>query len=258
MDLDQNTPPRDCTWLNFSASHDGIGLRPLEGLVPDDEVALLLDAMRVRGGYISSRRRPDGGDAPYELNISLFDAFRDPTRPQDPWQLPAFRVGQLVTLSLKGIPALYLHSLTATPNDHAGVERTGRTRSINRRSWDRGELERLLADGSGPAARMLRELRHALAVRRRHRAFHPDAPQELLLLGYHLFGVARTAPEGGGRVVCLFNFTPEERSVSLDEPFWQASPETPWRDLLSGDRARSARGRLLLPPYGAYWLVPGG
>lgn len=255
MGLAAEAPPRDCTTLNFSASHDGIGLRPLEGLVPEEEVALMLEAMRARGGYISSRRRPDGSEAPYELNISLFDAFRDPGNPHDPWQLPAFRVGQLVTLSMQGIPALYIHSLTATPNDHAGVERTGRTRSINRRSWDRGELERLLADGASATARVFRNLTHALGVRRRHPAFHPDGPQEVLLLGYHLFGVARTAPDASERVLCLFNFTPEERSVSLDERFWDAPPGTPWRDLLTGTRARSERGRLVLPPYAGYWLV---
>ena len=29
--------PKNCTYFNFTASHDGIGVRPLEGLVPQEE-----------------------------------------------------------------------------------------------------------------------------------------------------------------------------------------------------------------------------
>jgi sucrose phosphorylase len=251
-----NPPPPGCSVLNFTASHDGIGLRPLEGLVPEDEVALMLEGMRARGGYVSSKTNPDGSESPYELNIALFDAFRDPRVTPDPWHIPAFRVSQILALSLKGIPAIYIHSLTATPNDAQGVERTGRTRSINRRQWDRWELERLLASQESDTARVFRDYLKTLRLRRRHPAFHPDGAQELLLLGYHLFGIARTAPDGSERIVCLFNFTPDLRSVSMDEPFWGTPPGTPWRDLIGDRPAAIERGRLQLPPYAACWLVP--
>jgi sucrose phosphorylase len=152
---------------------------------------------------------------------------------------------------------VYLHSLTATRNDLEGVERSGRTRSINRRQWDRGELERLLANANSDTARVFRDYLRVLQIRRAHPAFHPDGPQELLLLGYHIFGVTREAPDGSERIVCLFNFTPELRSVSLDEPFWGTPPGTPWRDLISGLPIPIERGRLQLTPYAALWLVPG-
>lgn len=251
-------PPPGCSVLNFTASHDGIGLRPLEGLVPAEEVGLLLDGMRARGGFVSYKSNPDGTKSPYELNISLFDAFRDPREERDPCHVPAFRVSQVVALSLKGIPAVYIHSLTATPNDPEGVERTGRTRSINRRQWDRNELERLLADPHSSTARVFRDYRKILRLRRDHPAFHPDGMQELLLLGYHIFGVTREAPDGSERIICLFNFTPEPRSVSMDEPIWGSEPGTHWRDLIEDRSIPIERGRLQLPPYAAFWLVPGG
>ena len=43
--------PAGCTFLNFTATHDGIGVRPLEGLV-------------------SSYTREDGSAQPYEFNIT--------------------------------------------------------------------------------------------------------------------------------------------------------------------------------------------
>jgi sucrose phosphorylase len=256
MEQQADPPPPGCSFLNFTASHDGIGLRPLEGLVPREDVELLLEGMRARGGYVSTKTNPDGTESPYELNIALFDAFRDPRVAQDPWHIPSFRVSQILALTLQGIPAVYIHSLTATPNDTQGVERTGRTRSINRRQWDRGELEQLLASPDSDTSRIFRDYLKILRLRRRHPAFHPDGPQELLLLGYHIFGVARTAPDGSERIVCLFNFTPDPRSVSMDEPFWGTPPGTLWRDLIEDRPAAIERGRLQLPPYAAQWLVP--
>ena len=44
--LESEALPTGCTYLNFTSSHDGVGLRPLEGLVPDEEVNALLDEMR--------------------------------------------------------------------------------------------------------------------------------------------------------------------------------------------------------------------
>ena len=40
--------PPHCTYLNFTASHDGIGVRPLEGLIPEADIDTLLHEMRRR------------------------------------------------------------------------------------------------------------------------------------------------------------------------------------------------------------------
>lgn len=253
--LDENPPPAGCTYLNFTASHDGVGLRPLEGLVPDDEVQTLLKAMRVRGGYLTSRATSDGFDRPYELNISYFDAFRDPRMPVDPWHIPCFLLSQLVAISMQGVPAIYIHSFTATPNDRESVERHGRTRLINRRQWDRGELESLIDDPASETGRVFSEMVRFLRLRRAHPAFHPDAGQRLLDLPAHLFGFVR---EGDGeRVYCVFNFTPDDRSVDIDAVFRDDNPDGRWLDLLSGELARVERGQLHLAGYAGLWLVSG-
>ncbi|MGD8372221.1 MAG: alpha-amylase family glycosyl hydrolase, partial [Syntrophobacterales bacterium] len=57
------------TFFNFTASHDGIGVRPLEGILPADEIDSLIEVVKANGGQVSYKRNPDGSDSPYELNI---------------------------------------------------------------------------------------------------------------------------------------------------------------------------------------------
>lgn len=252
-DTTERQPPAGCTFLNFTASHDGIGVRPLEGLIPREEVDNLMAAMHERGGYVSSRRNSDGSESPYELNISYFDAVGDPRVETDPWKVPCFMVSQIVVISLRGVPAIYLHSLTATPNDHHGVEEGGRTRLINRRKWDRGELEARIDDPATDAGRVFREMVRVLRLRGEHSAFHPDASQQVLSLPDQLFGLVRESDDE--RVICLFNFTPDTHEVKMEERFWGDEVQTRWKDLLSDELIPIERGRMRLPPYVTYWLV---
>ena len=65
--------PPECTYLNFTASHDGIGLRPAEGILDEEELNRFLDCVHAHGGTVTERRRSDGSVSPYEANIALFD-----------------------------------------------------------------------------------------------------------------------------------------------------------------------------------------
>lgn len=249
--LEASTQPAQCTYLNFTASHDGVGLRPLEGLIPEEEVNRMLDAMRERGGFIAYKNNSDGSTSPYELNISYFDAFRDPDPARNAWHIPAFMVSQIVALSLKGIPAVYLHSLTATPNDTMGVERTGMTRSVNRRKWDRAELEGLLANRESETGRVFSLYKRLLQIRRRQPAFHPDADQHILPLPDGIFGLLRTAADDSQQMLALFNFTDVTQRVHCSLlPF-----DVPqWRELIGEVELAFEADELVLPPYATCWL----
>jgi sucrose phosphorylase len=253
--LEAETVPPDCTFLNFTASHDGVGLRPLEGLVPKPEVDALLDAMRARGGYISTRSNSDGSVSPYELNISYFDAYRDPAREASRWQIPAFMVSQTVALSFRGIPAVYLHCLVATPNDTLGVERTGMTRSINRRKWDKAELESLMDNPDSETGKVFPRYRRLLQIRRNQPAFHPEAPQRMLATTAGVFGLERTALDGSQRILALFNFTATTQSIAASV---LPGDLDSWHELIGEYRAEHSVSGLQLPPYATFWFSRGG
>ncbi len=235
-----SAPPPGCTYFNFTASHDGIGVRPLQGLLPDAELDALVGRVRARGGQVSTRRTGDGRDVPYELNITYYDALADGR--DVALDVERFLCSQTVSMSLQGVPAIYVQSLFGAHNDEAGFKATGRARSLNRKKWVRGEVDSLLKMPESRERRIFDELRRRLAVRRACAAFHPEAAQEILEAGPGVLAVRRTARDGAC-VIALHNLTGQPVDVAL--PGARAAQ----RDLLHEQAGAS------LAPYQCRWLV---
>jgi len=247
--------PPQATFLNFTASHDGIGLRPAEGLLPEHERDELIAAMRRRGGHISMRRDRHGRDRPYEINISLFDALAGTHRGPDQWQVARFLCGQTIMLALQGVPAVYFHSLTATPNDLIGVGHTGRVRSINRRKWWAQELIALLNDSRSTTAQVFFELTRRMRIRRRQPAFHPNAPQQVLDVGPQMFAIVRGDGSPRTIVVAIANLSDAVQAVDLTGI--EALTATPrWFDLIGNAPVDAGTPAVRLRPYQVVWWVP--
>jgi sucrose phosphorylase len=248
-------PPEGCTYFNFTASHDGIGVRPLEGLLPDDELKQLLEDMRNRGAFVSTRRNTDGEDVPYEINVTYYDAFRNPGNQSAPWQMARFLLSQTVALSMRGIPGIYIHSLLATPNDRARVEVTGGTRAINRHQWDMDELNALLEVQESNTSILLQEYLRRIGIRRKQPAFHPDAEQMMLDLDEGLLGIIRIA-KSGQKIVALYNFTKNFHKVNEAALSLVLGADTSqWYDLLHSQPLAHDRCYLTLKPYACHWLT---
>jgi sucrose phosphorylase len=251
--LEREKLPAGCTYLNFTASHDGVGLRPLEGLVPDEELNILLDMMRKRGGYVSMRSTSEGQDRPYELNISYFDAFAAEGDEEDLWRIARFMLSQTLPLSFRGIPAVYFNALGATPNDPLGVERTGMTRSINRRKWDGAELERLIDLPLTDVGQVFPEYVRRLRIRRGIKAFHPDAPQRVLDMPQGIFALERVSLDGEQRIYAIHNMTGELMTLELSALVHET---TRCFDALHQIVPDMDKEGLRLRPYQSVWLMP--
>lgn len=250
---DLEAPP-GCSFLNFTASQDGIGLGPLEELVTDDERGLLIEAVEARGGYVSYRSGAGGESLPYELNISWFDALSDVNQPSDqapgPLHIARQLCSQTLPLSLQGIPSVYFHGLTATGNDQQRVEASGHPRDINRHRWQEAELYQRLSDPDHHMGMVFQETLRLLRLRAAQPAFHPTASQQVLQLGDALFAVVRrvTDEEQGAkqRLIAISNLSDQPQPLTLPKS------ET-LIDLIAG--GSYAHGRLRLAPYQCVWLV---
>lgn len=245
--------PLGCTYLNFTASHDGIGMRPAEGLLSDQEQLQMVEAIRRFGGRVSTRRGADGAEHVYELNISLFDAMQGTLDGPDEWQLHRFLCSQTVMLGLEGIPAFYIHSLLATRNDEERVTATAQNRSINRHKWDDAELRSLLADADSESSFVLRELLRRIRIRCRQPSFHPGATQFTLQLREPFFAFWRQSQDRSQSIFCIHNMTDSVQSLRLADLNLIAMND--WRDLLSDAVFADLTQAIDVAPYQCLWIA---
>ena len=242
-----------CTYLNFTASHDGIGLRPAEGLIPDEELQRVIDALGGFGGLLSMREVGNGEMRPYEINISLFEACAGTLEGRDEWQLERFLCSQTIAMALEGIPAFYIHSLLATHNDHDGVSKTSHNRAINRHRWHYPELVALLDCPDSIHSRCFTELKRIIEIRTRQAAFHPNATQFTLQLGDSLFGFWRQSMDRAQSIFAIHNLT--GRAVRISAMSLNLIGGDEWYDLLSDEPIKEFSGDIEFSPYQCRWIT---
>ena len=240
------------TYFNFVASHDGIGLRPAEGLLSDTEINTLVTTMQGFGGHVSWRALDNGGSKPYEINISLFDALQGTVQGADDLGLRRFICAHAIMLALEGIPAIYIHSLLGTRNDHQRVENSGHNRAINRHQWDYQQLETKLADQDSSHHQVYNQLKQLLKIRRRQTAFHPNATQFTLHLGDQLFGFWRQSLDRQQSIFCISNISNQVQHLSLADI--NLIDNEQWQDLISGQPC-TPNAQLPMQPYQTVWIT---
>ena len=242
------------TYFNFLASHDGIGLRPVEGLLSEGELDSMIDRLQENGALLSWREHADGTRTVYEVNVSLFDAFKHIGEAVDR-TLDRMILAHAILLGLEGVPAIYLHSFLATNNDLSRVENTGHNRAINRHQWVLGELTGLLNDAKSQHARCLQAIKQLIDMRQGQPAFHPNATQFTLNCGRSIFGFWRQSPDRAQSIFCLYNVTPTSTTIAAASLNLVGSDS--WRDLISGETVDlfSEKPTIELAPYQAVWLT---
>jgi len=238
-----DTPSDRVTFFNFTASHDGIGVRPVEGILTPEELQALIEHVHRRGGLVSYRANADGSKSAYELNITYVDAVTDPAEPLE-LQVKQFVLTQGVALALAGTPAIYIHSLVGSHDNLEGVRETGRNRTINRAKLAYPELDAELNDPQSFRSQVYRALTELIRQRVSQPAFHPNAHQEALDLGSPaVFALLRGA--GAERILAVYNLSGQPQTVPL--PF-------AGHDLLSG---QDVRGAATLAAYQMLWIRAG-
>lgn len=254
-----STPSPRTSFLNFLGSHDGIGLRPVEGLLTRGEIDHLCELAQAHGGGVSYRANPDGSMSPYELNTVFFDALNpvdvDESRER---QVERFRAAHSILLALAGIPLLYFHALVGSRNWTEGVSRTGRLRTINREKLDRDQVEAELANPASTRSLVLAGLGELVRARRDEPAFHPSGAQRVLEAPQTVLALERDSLDGDRTLLALTNVSGVRRQVELG-PEHGLTVGGRRVDILSGAvETPDAGGRFTvdLAPYGVAWLVP--
>ena len=248
-------PParRGRAYLNFIASHDGIGLRPAEGLLSKTEQDDLISTLRSFGGEISMRRTPDGELTPYEANISLYSAMSGTIEKGiDDLQSARFIAAHTIMLALEGLPAFYIHSLLGTENDLQGMADSGHARSINRHQWDMQDLDSALTDESQHNHSLFEELKRRIDIRKEQEAFHPNATQYTLHLGDQILGFWREDLNRSQSLFAIHNISNKTQKIPLVE--LNLIDTENWADILSGKAINEQDTFIELAPYDCVWI----
>ncbi|MFK3863289.1 sugar phosphorylase [Pseudoalteromonas rhizosphaerae] len=239
-------------YFNFIASHDGIGLRPVEGLLDENELGQMVNTVSRFGAKVSMRTANNGTSSPYELNIALFDALQGTHKGLDKWGLQRFTCAHAIMFALEGIPGLYIHSLLGTTNDYERFENSQHNRCINRHRWQESALLEKLADQSSHHYHVFTQINNLLAIRKQQDAFHPNATQFTLHLTGALFGFWRQSIDRRQSIFCVYNISDEPQTLLLAD--LNLIDTEQWFELISAQAIEQGQQSIELAPYQPLWL----
>lgn len=235
-------PSTKTTWFNFLASHDGIGLNPLRGILPESEILSLVEKLQAEGALVNWKNNPDGTRSPYEINVTYLDALS--TRDcDDNHRIARFILAHAVLLSFPGVPAVYIQSILGSRNDYEGVERLGYNRAINRKKYLAGEIDSELENENSLRQKVYYRLRELIALRRAEKTFHPDSQTCFSTAGEHVLKIMRIA-QSGEKVTALFNFSDRVQTLESNIPSG--------RELIAGKDITGTT--LTLNPWQVLWI----
>jgi glucosylglycerate phosphorylase len=203
-------PTEEVSFFNFLASHDGIGLNPIRGIIDETEILDLVASIEKEGALVNYKQNPDCSFSPYEINTTYIDALSNQSD-EDELRLKRFMVAHSILLTIIGIPAVYVQSILGGRNYYEGVEKTGANRTINRQKYKASEIcDSLLKSGSF-RNQVYRELQELIQLRRSEEAFHPNCAMRVLETNHATFGIVRDE-----KVYVLHNMSDQAQTISLD------------------------------------------
>ncbi|WP_236330081.1 sugar phosphorylase [Enterobacter quasihormaechei] len=235
-------PSTHTTWFNFLASHDGIGLNPLRGILSESEILSLVEKLQQEGALVNWKNNPDGTRSPYEINVTYLDALSLQDSSDDE-RIARFILAHAVLLSFPGVPAVYIQSILGSRNDYEGVERLGYNRAINRKKYTAGQVDSELNNKKSIRSQIYSRLSGLIAIRRGESAFHPDSQAVFDAVGEQILKIIRVA-ENGERITALFNFSNKMQTVY--------EQTLSGKELLSGQHISGTD--LTLNPWQVMWI----
>ncbi len=207
--LDFINDKNNITFFNFLASHDGIGMRPAEGILNDDEVEFLKNKTLEKGGQISNRTK-DGKESVYELNINYFSLLKN----DDEKDVCRFMASQAILLSIVGTPAIYYNSLLGSENYEQGFIESGIKRRVNREKLQIDNvIEELNTEGTN-RYKIFNRFKMLMNIRKEQQAFDPYGKQTVLDLSNKVFALVRES--NGEKITAIVNISGEQVNINND------------------------------------------
>ncbi len=236
------------SYLNFISSHDGIGIRPTEGIFNQKILNNFLKRLKKNGSKFSYRKVQNKSKKVYEANITVFDALKKSDYDsKGKFFLERYVSAHSIMISFEGIPAVYFNSLFGKSNDEAKYIITGNNRDVNRYKWNIKNISKKLNNKNSKQNIFYRKISHLLSVRRKQKAFHPNASRHNINFGSKIFSFKRISINKEQTIICITNLSSKIQRANLDKIYHN------WNNLI-GSKIEIKNKLLILKPFETIWL----
>ncbi len=236
-------------YLNFIASHDGIGMRPIEGILSTNTQRKFLIRLKKNGGEFSYRKVQGVKKKVYEANITLFNAFKYSDFDKSGiFGFERYMAAHTIMISFDGIPAIYFNSMFGNSNDNSKYIISGNKRDLNRYRWNKDKIEDHLKDQNSKQNKYYKNMSNILAIRRKQKAFHPNAIRKTLKLGANFFGIKRVSTDNKQSIYCITNMTSKLQLLKVNKNIF-------YKRNLFNSKLTKKSGKIQFEPFQTVWLT---
>ncbi len=235
-------------YLNFISSHDGIGIRPTEGIFNKKILDNFLKRLKKNGSKFSYRKIKNKSKKVYEANITVYNALKKSDYDsKGKFFLERYVSAHAIMISFEGIPALYFNSLFGKSNDETKYIITGNNRDVNRYKWNYKNILKKLNNKNSKQSVIFKKISTLLDVRRKQKAFHPNALRQNINLGTRIFSFKRMSLNKSQTIICITNLSSKVQKVRLNKNYHN------WSNLI-GSKIEIKNKLLILKPFETIWL----
>ena len=236
------------SYLNFISSHDGIGIRPTEGIFNKKVLNNFLKRLKKNGSKFSYRKVKNKSKKVYEANITVFNALKKTDYDsKGKFLLERYVSAHSIMISFEGIPAIYFNSLFGKSNDEAKYIITGNNRDVNRYKWNYKNISKKLSNKNSKQSIFFQKISNLLSIRRKQKAFHPNASRHNINLGSKIFSFKRISINKKQTVICITNLSSKIQRANLNKIYHN------WTNLI-GSKIEIKNKLLILKPFETIWL----
>ncbi len=235
-------------YLNFIASHDGIGMRPTEGLLSSKALKDFLYRLKKNGSKFSYRKIQNKSKKIYEANITVFDALKKTNYDNGKFSFERYISAHSIMIAFEGVPAVYFNSIFGTSNDEAKFVITGNNRDVNRYKWNLKNISNKLNNKDSKEYYFYKKISNLLSIKKKQKAFHPNASRENINLGPKIFCFKRESINKKQTIICITNLSSKIQYLKLSKKFLK------YKDLLGSKIFFTIDKRIKLDPCQTIWL----
>ena len=134
-----------------------------------------------------------------------------------------------------------------TANDEAKFIITGNNRDVNRYRWNFKNITKKLKNNKTKQSIFYKNITNLLDIRKKQKAFHPNASRLNLNFGPKIYGFKRISKDKKQTILCITNLSSNIQKTQLNKTYYS------WINLI-GSKIRINKKFLILKPFETIWL----